>query len=535
VQALTSPLKVLLVEDSQADAELVLLELRRCGFRTEHRRVESSPAMAEALAAADWDLVLSDYRLPGYGGMVALEQVQASGHDIPFILVSGAIGEEVAVDALKAGAHGFVSKDNLGRLGPAVGRELKEALARQAQRRAKEELRLSEERYRTLFEHSPLPTSVQDLSAVRRMLVSYQEEADGDLRAFFRARPDELRRCAAAVRILEGNAARARFFRDQEREDAPRDLPAIFLEASYPVFLEELLALAGGATTFTGEIPLRAAAGEQRLVNLHLSVSPGHEGDLGRVLASFVDVTERNHLQAALRDLERLSAKGQMAAYIAHEINNPLAGIKNAFALLEPAIPADHPHRRYAGLIRREIDRIAGIIRTIYHVYRPQAPEPVDVPLREVFQDIQSLLLPKCRSQGAAIEVDLCPPDLKVTCNEGLLRQVVFNLAQNAVEASPRDGLVVLAGRAAGGGQVIEVQDQGPGIPPEWAERVFQPGFTSKGGSGMSGLGLGLSTCKNLAATMGGSLDFTRREPGPGCVFRVSLPARAGGGGSGPQ
>ena len=157
------------------------------------------------------------------------------------------------------------------------------------------------------------------------------------------------------------------------------------------------------------------------------------------------------------------------------------------------------------------------------------------MPLREVFQDIQSLLLPRCRSQGAAIEVELDPPDLKVTCNDGLLRQVVFNLAQNAVEASPRGGLVVLAGRAGGDGQVIEVLDQGPGIPPELTEQVFQPGFTSKGGSGMSGLGLGLATCKNLAATMGGSLGFSRREPGPGCVFRFLLPARDGGGGSSPQ
>lgn len=154
---MSAPLKVLVVEDSPADAELVLLELRRYGFRAEHRRVESFPEMAEALAASDWDLVLSDYRLPGYGGMAALAQVLASGYDIPFILVSGAIGEEVAVGALKAGAHGFVSKDNLGRLGPVVEGELKEARVRLAQRRAKEELRLSEERYRTLFEHSPCP------------------------------------------------------------------------------------------------------------------------------------------------------------------------------------------------------------------------------------------------------------------------------------------------------------------------------------------------------------------------------------------
>jgi hypothetical protein len=225
-------------------------------------------------------------------------------------------------------------------------------------------------------------------------------------------------------------------------------------------------------------------------------------------------------MQAALRDLDRISAKGQMAAYIAHEINNPLAGIKNAFALLEPAIPLDHPHRHYADLIKREVDRIAGIVRTMYHVHRPPSAEPGEVVLQEVFQDIQNLLVPMCRAAGVVIALDLPDPKLKLSSNGGLLRQVVFNLVQNAVEASPRGGTVVLGGR----GSLITVRDQGQGIPPEWAERVFQQGFSSKEVSGMSGLGLGLSTCKSIVESMGGTLDFTSGAPGEGCTFSVNLP-----------
>ena len=229
------------------------------------------------------------------------------------------------------------------------------------------------------------------------------------------------------------------------------------------------------------------------------------------------------------RDLDRLAAKGQMAAYVAHEINNPLAGIKNAFALLEPAIPLDHPHRRYADLIRREIDRIASIIRTMYDVYRPASPELAEVALAEVCLDIQSLLAPKCRTHGVEIALEV-KAGLRLRCNEGLLRQVLFNLVQNAVEASPRDGIVRLGGAWTGYDTEIRVDDQGDGIPPEMAERVFEQGFSTKRGSGMSGLGLGLSTCKNLVEAMGGTLQFTSPGPGLGCCFRVRLPHSASAG-----
>jgi signal transduction histidine kinase len=160
----------------------------------------------------------------------------------------------------------------------------------------------------------------------------------------------------------------------------------------------------------------------------------------------------------------------------------------------------------------------------MYHVYRPPSAEVGEVPLREAFLDIQSLMLPKCRAAGVAIELELPDPGLRVRFNEGMLRQVIFNLAQNAVEASPRGGTVVLAGARAEAGTELTVRDQGSGIPPEWAVRVFEPGFTSKLGAGMSGLGLGLGTCKSIVESMGGTLGFSPGTAGQGCAFHVRLP-----------
>jgi len=514
-----------MVEDSPEDAELVLLALSRGGFQVASTRVASAQAMAAALEQQSWDVVLSDYRMPGFGGMAALRLLQDTGLDLPFILVSGAIGEEEAVAALKAGAHGYVLKNNLVRLCLEVEHEIMDAVARKEQRLAKEELARSETRYRGLFEHSPIPLSVQDFSEVKAIFEGYREAGIQDLRGFFDVHPEELRRCIGAVRITESNEARSRFFQMEGKAVDTWSPAASYTDASWAVLREELVTLASGATSFQAEYPIRIA-GAPRVVAVHLSVSPGYESTLGRVLVSFLDATERVQMEAQLRDMERLSAKGQMAAYIAHEINNPLAGIKNAFALLEPAIPPDHPHRRYADLIKREIDRIAGIIRTMYHVYRPSSGEQDEVVLQEVFQDIHSLLVPMLRTAGVRINLDLPDAGLRVRFNGGLLRQVIFNLAQNAVEASSRDGSVVLGGRRTGQGTEITVLDEGSGIPAEWSERVFQQGFSSKRDSGMSGLGLGLATCKSIVESMGGTLDFTSPGPGAGCTFRVRVPGQ---------
>jgi len=132
------PLRVLLVEDSADDAELVLRALRRGGYQPEHRRVDTPEDMARALDEYDWDIVLADYAMPRFSAFDALAMVQERGLDIPFIVISGTIGEEIAVQAMKAGAHDYLMKDNLARLVPAVERELREADERRARRVAEE-------------------------------------------------------------------------------------------------------------------------------------------------------------------------------------------------------------------------------------------------------------------------------------------------------------------------------------------------------------------------------------------------------------
>ena len=127
---MSTSIRLLVVEDSEDDAALLLRELRREGYEPIIERVDTAEAMNAALERQEWDIVISDHQMPQFSAPEALKLLQQSGQDLPFIIVSGAIGEDVAVEAMRAGAHDCVMKDNLSRLAPAVDRELREAEVR---------------------------------------------------------------------------------------------------------------------------------------------------------------------------------------------------------------------------------------------------------------------------------------------------------------------------------------------------------------------------------------------------------------------
>jgi PAS domain S-box-containing protein len=145
-------LNLLLVEDSEDDADLILLELRRGGWKPSYVRVDNATGLREALGQRKWDLVISDYVMPQFSGPAAMKLLQESGYDIPIIIVSGHIGEDIAVSAMKSGANDYVMKDRLARLVPAVERELREAEVRRARKAADEALRESEQRLKLALE-----------------------------------------------------------------------------------------------------------------------------------------------------------------------------------------------------------------------------------------------------------------------------------------------------------------------------------------------------------------------------------------------
>lgn len=169
---MTPKLRVLIVEDSEDDTLMTLRELRRGGYTLEHVRVDTKETMQVALERQPWDIVIADYTLPVFSAPAALKLLQTLKLDLPFIIVSGTIGEDIAVASMKAGANDYIIKGNLARLVPAVERELREAKERYKRHITEQALRDSEARYRLLFESNPHPMWVFDSQTLAFLAVN---------------------------------------------------------------------------------------------------------------------------------------------------------------------------------------------------------------------------------------------------------------------------------------------------------------------------------------------------------------------------
>ncbi len=227
-------------------------------------------------------------------------------------------------------------------------------------------------------------------------------------------------------------------------------------------------------------------------------------------------------LERQRAESEKLAATGRMAARIAHEINNPLAGIKNSFLLIKKVIPQSHRYHSFVGRIEKEIDRIARIVRQMFDLYRPDQESARKFLINETIGDVVAMLKASASQRDVLVEVE-ANASIHVTMPEGPVQQVLYNVIQNAIEASPDGRPVKIVAAVRGGLLTITVADRGSGIPEEARERIFEPFFTTKDDLARAGLGLGLSVSKSMVEAMGGTLDF-KSEVDQGTVFRINLP-----------
>ncbi|MFL5520545.1 MAG: ATP-binding protein [Gemmatimonadales bacterium] len=265
-----------------------------------------------------------------------------------------------------------------------------------------------------------------------------------------------------------------------------------------------------------------------RRLTVDFSVKPVFDAD-GRVvqlLAEARDVTDRRRAQDALREMDTLSTMGRLAARVAHEINNPLAGVQNSFLLIKDAIPSTHPYFAYVGAIEREIARMASITRQLYETYRPESDGVVDASVTTVVADAVAMLQQVNRQSKATVEVDTTGAPGVVRVPAGLLRQAVYNLVQNAIEASPAGGVVSVRAWQQNGTFALSVTDQGPGVPPDARARIFDPFFSTKNRLSTGGMGLGLALVHRSVTGMGGSVEV-EDAPAGGARFVVRLPVGA--------
>lgn len=501
----SAPRKILLVEDSPADASLVIRELRRAWKSVETERVETAEALREALSRGPWDALISDWSLPTFSAPEALQVVKEAGLDLPFIITSGTISDESAVDALRAGANDFVLKHNLARLVPAIEREMREAADRAARRRAEEAVRTSEARYRALFEASPLPMWVFEEGSLRFAAVNQ----------------------AAVDHYGYGREEFARMTIEDIRPPEDR--------------LKLHDHLANLAERAFGQIwQHRKKDGTV----IHVAVSArdlAYEGRPARIVLAH-DVTDRVRAEEALRRTEeqlrqaqKLEAIGSLAGGIAHDFNNMLSIILSYASLIIDGLKQGDPIASDVGEIRRAAERAAEMTRQLLAFSRKQMLSPRVIDLNRALGGMEKMLR---RLVGESVEVSfhMAPGLGRVLADPSQIEQVVMNLVVNARDAMPDGGAVTLettnveldeayaaehVGVAPGPYVMLAVTDTGTGMDRETRTRIFEPFFTTKELG--KGTGLGLSTVFGIVKQSGGHI-WVYSEVGRGTTFKVYLP-----------
>lgn len=230
--------------------------------------------------------------------------------------------------------------------------------------------------------------------------------------------------------------------------------------------------------------------------------------------------------------MEQLASLGELAAGVAHEINNPLAGIRNALLLIKRQLPTDIRHYEKFDLIDREIDRISGITHQMYQLYRPSQQQESRFSIHRTIEEVVCLSLPlshKAQVQTLTRYERMVPagelgPD-EVVLREGELKQVLLNLVHNAIEASQRGQSVEISSSTDVNCLTITVSDQGHGIAEANIDRVFEPFFSTKTEAIGRGMGLGLSVTRSIVEAMKGTIKI-KSEVDVGTQFTLRLPRR---------
>jgi two-component system NtrC family sensor kinase len=242
------------------------------------------------------------------------------------------------------------------------------------------------------------------------------------------------------------------------------------------------------------------------------------------------EVTDRVEAQRAVGRAEKLAAVGRLAAGVVHEINNPLATISACAESLESRLnegafdssPMVEDLREYLGLIRSEAFRCKSITMGLLDFSRTRASDHVTINLGDVISSAVRLLTHQKRRSAVEFKVDIAEDLMPVSGDPGQLQQAIIALATNALDAMVISGVLTIVGRNYEGRVIVEVTDNGVGIPPENLPKIFEPFFTTKEVG--KGTGLGLAVCYGILTEHGGSLDV-QSTVGVGTTFTITLPA----------
>jgi hypothetical protein len=500
-------LHILHLEDDPADRELIRETLGTEGIALDLVQVDTKADFEAALVQESVALILSDFALPHFDGLSALELVQKQRPNLPFIFVSGTMGEEAAIESLRRGATDYVLKQRLSRLGPAVRRALEDVAVRRKRLEAAEAAA-----NRQRFVNAMLESLDAGIVAC---------DAAGVLTLFNRAAREIVGLAGAAIPPERWAEHYNLYHPDGKR---------LLEKEAHPLYR----ALCGERVRDI-EVLIRRGDGQARSVLVSGQPILGvHGQSLGAVVALH-DITDRKLLEVQLRQSQKLEAVGSLAGGVAHDFNNLLTVIGGYSQMVMDQVGSSDPQYGRVEEISKAAERAAALTRQLLAFSRQQVLEPKILDLNAIVSDMEKMLQ-RLLPENIELVTALSQDPGRIKADPGQIEQVLLNLVVNARDAMPQGGRLVIETAntdvdeaytqmhieaAAGPYVMLTVSDNGSGMTAETKARIFEPFFTTKEVG--KGTGLGLSTVYGIVGQSGGTVGVYS-EVGSGTTFRIYLP-----------
>lgn len=501
-------LRILHLEDEELDSELARETLGAAGIVAQLDRVETIADLTAALGHDKYALVLSDYTIPGTDPLEALRLARQMRPGVPFIFLSGTIGEERATQVLKLGATDYVLKQRMEQLPQVVRRALGEAKEAARRMRAEEALRRSEERLRLSQEVAELGSFEWHIKS-RRMEWSPEMEIQHGLEP------------GAFTGSIDGALERHIHVDDREH-------------------VRKLVQEALTHDRFHGDWRIVWPDGTVRWLFVRGQRFLDRSGEPERVVGVSLDITDRKRTEAELRSAiataqaareaaeEATKAKDHFLAVLSHELRTPLTAVIPALNAMQPFVLPEG--KDYLEMASRNVSLEARLIDDLLDMTRIERGkmelfcEPID--LCNVIKWAADVCQSEMKSRGQHFAMQLNEAPHMVNGDPSRLQQVFWNLIQNAVKFTPPGGCLGIRATKSASHSIIEIQDSGAGINPEAAERIFNP-FEQEGRSmtrQFGGLGLGLAISKTITEMHLGTIRASSRGKDMGTTLTVQLP-----------
>lgn len=464
-------LSILMLEDNPLDIELTEARLRIAGYQYQAWKATCRAEFEDTFTQRKYDLILADFSLPDFDGSAALDIVRAEDKFVPFIFVSGALGEDLAVDSLHRGATDYVLKQRLDRLIPAVSRALSEFSERLSRIETEALLHESELRFQQVT--NVLPALVWIADASGKLLYCNKSWSD----YFGSCNQDSW--CDLSLLHIDDVSHVTRQWNDALQSGLSIELECRFRRNSDSLFRWHLVRIA----------PLPSSTSSATWVG------------------TCTDLQAQKEREELLRISEKMVVIGRMAGVIAHEINNPLESLTNILFLLRDSDTRVEPGRSLIEEADQQLYRISSITKQTLSFYRDKAVLG-DIDCERLVQETLLMFRAKLKQQKISVQVHV-EGSIHFQARTGEIRQVLVNIISNAIDAMRKGGQLVIRARVPNRLRdrrlILEIEDTGIGIPPELVGRLFEPFVSTKG---TLGTGLGLWVSRNIIERHGGTIEL---------------------------